>query len=204
MDFKSFSDLIGSVHKPVILVEGRRSIPEKDAQSASQLASLLAVRIPKLVFRSGNASGADEAFSAGVLKVAPERMQIIAPYENHRKKQRHPDAVYTSPEALSSEEMESIQAMTIEASPANKGLMKWYERGGRLGSQAACLIRDTMKVAGMNGSHAVHTAALFYVDSKDTEAGGTGHTIRVCRNAGVPVIIQDQWSMWHLEIAPSI
>lgn len=202
MKFQAFADLIGNVRNPVILAEGRRSIPEKDALSASQLSSLLAVHFPRLVFRSGNASGADEAFSAGVLKVAPERMQIIAPYENHRKKQRHPDAAYTSPESLSPEEMESIQAMTIAASPANKGLMKWYERGGRLGSQAACLIRDTMKVAGMRGSHAVPTAALFYVDSTDPEAGGTGHTIRVCRNAGVPVVFQDQWSMWHKEMPP--
>ena len=144
--------------------------------------------------------GADEAFTAGVIKVAPERLQIIAPYENHRKKQRHGQAEYTSPESLTPEEMAFIQAMTIAASPANKGLMKWYERGGRLGSQAACLIRDTMKVAGMNGSHAVPTAALFYIDLSDPEAGGTGHTIRVCRNASVPVIFQDQWSMWHEEI----
>ena len=43
-----------------------------------------------LSFRSGNASGADEAFTAGVIKVAPERIQIIAPYAGHRKKQRHP------------------------------------------------------------------------------------------------------------------
>lgn len=32
---------------------------------------------------------------------------------------------------------------------------------------------------------------LFYVDPDDPEAGGTGHTIRVCRLKDVPVITQD-------------
>ena len=32
--------------------------------------------------------------------------------------------------------------------------------------------------------------------SRLPEAGGTGHTIRVCRNAGVPVIFQNHWVTW--------
>ena len=74
--------------------------------------------------------------------------------------------------------------------------MKWYQRGGKLGSQAACLIRDTMKVAGVSGHLAKPVAALFFVDPADPEAGGTGHTIRVCRNAGVPVFFQNHWATW--------
>lgn len=200
MKFEEFADLIANVPSPVILTEGRRSIPEKEAAMATRLSTLLAKRFPHLVFRSGNASGADQAFATGVMEVAPGRMEIIAPYENHRKKQRNPLAAYTSPESLSPEELAIIQAMTIAATPANKRLMKWYERGGKLGSQAACLIRDTMKVAGMKDSHAVPIAALFYVDPKEPEAGGTGHTIRVCRNANIPVIFQDHWTKWLMEL----
>ena len=34
-------------------------------------------------------------------------------------------------------------------------------------------------------------AGLFFGDPADPEAGGTGHSIRVCRNAGVPVVFQN-------------
>jgi len=39
-------------------------------------------------------------------------------------------------------------------------------------------------------------AAVFYVDPDEPESGGTGHTIRVCKNFGVPVIFQDSWENW--------
>jgi hypothetical protein len=83
--------------------------------------------------------------------------------------------------------------MTVIAIPADNGLMKWYQRGGKLGAQAACLIRDSMKVGGCLGHLARPIAALCYVDLADTEARGAGHTIRICRNAGIPVIFQNQW-----------
>lgn len=196
MDFAEFTAQIALHQEPVILVEGRRSILPESAIAASCLAEFLAGKFPHLKFRSGNASGADEAFTSGVLKVAPERLQIIAPYAGHRRRQRHPLVYYDSPESLSSEELLEIQAMTIVATPANKGLMKWYQRGGKLGSQAACLIRDTMKLTKFAGLISKPVAALFYVDLADPEAGGTGHTIRVCRQAGVPVIFQDSWETW--------
>jgi hypothetical protein len=90
-----------------------------------------------------------------------------------------------------------IKAITIAATPVNKGLMKYFGRGGRTGAQAACLIRDTMKVTlNFSGSLSQPTAALFCINPADPEAGGTGHTIRVCRNAGLPVVFQEQWSTW--------
>jgi hypothetical protein len=196
MKFHDFAKLISDEQSPTILVEGRRTISADAAATAGRLAGHLAERFPNLLFRSGNASGSDEAFAAGVLAVAPDRMQIIAPYAGHRRKQRHPLARYDSPESLSADALEAIQTMTVAATPANKGLMKWYQRGGKLGSQAACLIRDTMKVAGVSGQLAKPVAALFFVDPADPEAGGTGHTIRVCRNAGVPVFFQQHWATW--------
>ena len=74
--------------------------------------------------------------------------------------------------------------------------MKCYEKGGKLGSQAACLIRDTMKVAGMNGKLTPPIVGLFCVDPTDPNAGGTGHTIRACKNAGITVAFQDDWEKW--------
>ncbi len=196
MTFKDFTDLISDAADPVILIEGRRTISPEVAESASKVAAFLAGRFPNLKFRSGNASGSDEAFTAGVLEVSPERLQVVAPYTSHRKKQRHPLALYESPESLSPEALADIKVMTITATPGNKGLVGCYQRGGKLGSQAACLIRDTMKVAGIPGRLAPPTAALFCIDPAHPEAGGTGHTIRVCRNAAVPVVFQECWASW--------
>jgi hypothetical protein len=76
--------------------------------------------------------------------------------------------------------------------------MKCHGRGGRTGAQAACLIRDTMKVAGIPGKLSPPVAALFWIDPADPEAGGTGHTIRACRLEGVPVVFQNHWQTWPL------
>lgn len=43
---------------------------------------------------------------------------------------------------------------------------------------------------------------MFWIDPTDPEAGGTGHTVRACRNAGVPVVFQDQWTIWLRELTP--
>jgi len=196
MTFKEFSDLISDATNPVVLIEGRRTISPEIAASARKVAAFLAEQFPQLKFRSGNATGADEAFAAGVLEASPERLQVVTPYASHRKKQRHPLAFYDSPESLNPAELEDVKTKSIAATPGNKGLVNCYQRGGKLGSQAACLIRDTLKVAGISGRLAPPTAALFCIDPANPEAGGTGHTIRACRNAGVPVVFQDCWGAW--------
>ncbi len=107
------------------------------------------------------------------------------------------------------EELEEVKSLTIAATPANKSLIRCYGRGGRAAAQAACLIRDTLKVTGMAESACrvvtadraesalpIPTAALFWIDPADPGAGGTGHTIRVCRLQGVPVVFQNHWQAW--------
>ena len=199
MNLLTFSQLISRAADPVILIEGRRTIPETSALAASQLSAMLATRFPRLRFRSGNASGSDEAFSSGVLAVAPERLQIIGPYTTHRAKHRHPLASYDSPESLDPAALESIKDTSIAASPVKRTLINCHLRGGRTGAQAAYLIRDTMKVTGLPGRLDPPVAALFWIDPDDPEAGGTGHTVRVCRNAGVPTVFQDHWTTWLTE-----
>jgi hypothetical protein len=203
MTLECFTALISTASSPVILIEGRRSISAKGALGAKRVAAKLARRFPGLRFRSGNATGADEAFGAGVIAAAPERLEIIAPYASHRRRERHPLVHYDSPESLDPEALAAVQALTITATPANRGLMKCYGRGGRTGAQAACLIRDTLKVTGIETSaypdaHALPppVAALFWIDPARPDAGGTGHTIRVCRLQSVPVIFQNHWETW--------
>jgi hypothetical protein len=198
MHFDDFAALLSTASDPVILIEGRRSIPETSARSAQRVASLLARHFPQLRFRSGNATGTDEAFAAGIIATAPERLEIIAPYASHRQRDRHPLVHYDSPESLVPDALADIQALTIAASPTNRGLMKCYGLGGRAAAQAACLIRDTMKVSGIPGKLTSPVAALFWVDPAHPEAGGTGHTIRACRLKGIPVVFQSDWENWRI------
>jgi hypothetical protein len=198
MHFDDFAALLSTASDPVILIEGRRSIPETSARSAQRVASLLARHFPQLRFRSGNATGTDEAFAAGIIATAPERLEIIAPYASHRQRDRHPLVHYDSPESLDPDALADIQALTIAASPTNRGLMKCYGLGGRAAAQAACLIRDTMKVSGIPGKLTSPVAALFWVDPAHPEAGGTGHTIRACRLKGIPVVFQSDWENWRI------
>jgi hypothetical protein len=53
-----------------------------------------------------------------------------------------------------------------------------------------------MKVVGHSATFARPICGLFYVDLDDPLAGGTGHTIRVCQQEGVAVVVQDAWASW--------
>ncbi|MFV8337222.1 hypothetical protein ACNQF7_14230 [Flavobacterium sp. RSP29] len=73
----------------IILLEGKRNVLESDKEKLIQLGNLLATHLPLVTFRSGNADGADFYFSQGVLQAAPERLQVITPYDKHREKQNN-------------------------------------------------------------------------------------------------------------------
>ena len=114
--------LIDTTEMPVILLEGRRSIPEEEYAMAVAVAGFLAAKFPKVRFRSGNATGSDEAFSKGIAAVDSSRLQVVAPYRNHRKKARFEGAAYQYPEVLSPDQVEQIVAKTIFASPKCQSL----------------------------------------------------------------------------------
>jgi hypothetical protein len=196
MTFSDFSRLVVNQPNGVVLLEGRRSIPPEDYKQATELARYLATNFPHLRFRSGNAEGSDQAFSEGVAQVDAGRLQIIAPYETHRKSVRYSDALYDSPTSMSKVQEEEVAYKTINATPKNKGLIQKRDGKGRLAAKAAYLIRDTMKVVGHTDVFPKPFCALFYIDLEDPMAGGTGHTIRVCQQEEVPVVFQDSWMQW--------
>jgi len=196
MTFVDFISLIEARPNGVVLLEGRRAIPEDDARRATELAIHLATELRSLRFRSGNAQGADHAFSKGVARVDAGRLQVIAPYATHRKGSRHEGAVYDSPESLTRFQQDDVAYKTAEATPSNRGLIEQRSRKGPLGAKAAYLIRDTMKVTGYSADFQKPICALFYVDPREPMAGGTGHTIRVCQSEGVPYAFQDSWRAW--------
>ena len=188
--------LIKSNPNGIVLLEGRRNIPNEFAAKAESLARSLALKYPNLRFRSGNANGTDEAFSKGVASVDPSRLHVVAPYASHRKKFRYAGAVYDSPETLTQVEEDTVAYKTSAASPKAKGLVSSLGKKGAAGAKAAYLIRDTMKVTGYSADFQKPICALFYVDPSDPLAGGTGHTIRVCQQEGVPFAFQESWAEW--------
>jgi hypothetical protein len=196
MTFSDFNRLVVNQPDGVVLLEGRRSIPPEDYKQATELARHLATNFPHLRFRSGNAEGSDQAFSEGVAQVDAGRLQIVAPYESHRKSVRYADALYDSPASMSKVQKDEVAYKTINATPKNKGLIEKRSAKGRLAAKAAYLIRDTMKVIGHSDTFTKPLCALFYVKLDDPLEGGTGHTIRVCHQEGVPVAFQDSWSQW--------
>jgi hypothetical protein len=196
MRFPEFESLVSRNPDGVVLLEGRRAIATDDAALAQRVATSLAKRFPKLRFRSGNAKGADEAFSRGIAAVDPRRLQIVAPYSTHRTGHRYADAAYDSPDSLPLVLEDEIAYKTSVASPQNKRLIDKRHQDGPLAAKAAYLIRDTMKVVGYSDSFPKPICALFYITMDDPFAGGTGHTIRVCQREGVPFVFQDSWAAW--------
>ena len=70
----------------IVLLEGKRAVLPEDESKLIALGNLLASATCHMLFRSGNAAGADYLFCSGVANVDPNRLQLISPYKGHRKK----------------------------------------------------------------------------------------------------------------------
>ena len=121
MTFSDFTALVSQNPDGVVLLEGRRTIPEDDAKHAHAIAVSLALKFPQLRFRSGNAEGTDEAFSKGIAEVDSSRLQVVATYASHRKNFRYSNAFYDSPESLSTIEEDEIAFKTAPAVQRTQG-----------------------------------------------------------------------------------
>jgi hypothetical protein len=182
--------------QPVILLEGTRDVPEGDWQRLTDLAEMLARELPHAVFRSGNADGSDSLFAKGVVRIDPGRMQLVTPTAGHRKKYRHVANYVVPMDDVPAEHEDTIAYHTNEATPANRRIIEKRHEVPRLKAKARYLMRDTLKVIGsQDNGLAPATAGIFYAKS-DPMSGGTGHTIRVCRNHEVPVYLQGDWNGW--------
>ena len=83
MKFKNFCKLYNNA---IILLEGKRVVKLEDQEKLIAIGKLLATHLPNVTFRSGNADGSDYYFSQGVSQVNPNKLEVITPYQNHRKK----------------------------------------------------------------------------------------------------------------------
>lgn len=192
-DLNTLRELIGGLDRPVVLLEGTRSVPEKDNGKLTALGAFLAKEFPNAVFRSGNADGSDTLFARGVESVDPKRMQVVTPTAGHRKNNLHPENYVVPLANVSAAHEESLAYHTNEATPANRRIIDKRNEVPQLKAKARYLLRDTLKVLGDPDNGLAPAAAAIFYTKDDPMSGGTGHTIRVCHQHSVPVFLHRDW-----------
>jgi ferredoxin len=196
----TLKEFIETYDKPgsVVLLEGKRKVREEDRDKCIALGKCLAARTKYMIFRSGNAAGADELFAIGIASVDRTRMQVITPYSGHRKKKN----VAYNTVSLDTINLAAEPKVVYEAKKNKKveRLIDQYVTGSRdrNAMKGAYILRDTVKVVGAENIPPA-TFAIFYDDPDHPMSGGTGHTMNVCRENGVPFIDQRVWFEWVKE-----
>lgn len=196
----TFKDFIKQFDKDnsIVLLEGKRNVLESDKMKLILLGKLLASTTSKMLFRSGNADGADYYFSNGVYAVDNSRLQVITPYTGHRQKS---NLAY---ESISLDEIDIVaDSEVVYQSKNNKKtekLIDQYISGARdrFSIKAAYIIRDTIKAIGTDEIKPA-TFGIFYDDLDKPKEGGTGHTMKVCEQNNIPIIDQKIWFKWLTE-----
>ena len=193
----TLQDFISNFDKEntIILLEGKREVPDTDKEKLISLGKLLAQNTKFMKFRSGNADGSDYLFSSGVSSVDPGRLQVITPYKDHRKKYNQ------ATETISLDQidlaLEPEVAYLSKKNNKTKHLIDPYLAGekNQYIMKAAYIIRDTIKVT---GTKKIPPAAfgIFYDDLKNPRSGGTGHTMNICKINKIPHVDQTVWFEW--------
>ncbi|ADH86225.1 hypothetical protein [Desulfurivibrio alkaliphilus] len=199
MKAEAFLEQAEKIRQPVILLEGTRKVPAEAAPRLISLATKLAELLPAAIFRSGNAEGSDTLFFKGLAEIDPNRREYILPYPGAGKKRLRPQARVFSLADLAPEELAEVAKVTLAASPDLQNLVQGFlERGrNRLTNKAMYLMRDALKVVGAPSLELPPANfAFFFANPENPLAGGTGHTIRVCRDMGLPTFVQNELNNW--------
>ncbi len=179
----------------IVLLEGKRNVKDTDKEKLTALAKILTINTKKILFRSGNADGADHYFSLGVTSVDSSRLQVITPYTGHRKKTNQAYETIPLDEINLAEEPEIVYQ--AKQNKKTEKLIDQYVSGDRdrFALKAAYILRDTIKAIGSK-EIASATFGIFYDDLDDPKTGGTGHTMKICEQNGIDVIDQRTWFRW--------
>ena len=189
-----FSQAVEAQERPVILLEGTRSLEREAEPRVEAFAAQLATRFPSVVFRSGNAPGSDQAFARGIASVDVSRLEVVVPYARHRFAERPAGARALSLDDIDDDAL--LSELTLAASPIYQGLFSARAINASA-AKVKYLLRDTLKIVGdeKNG-FAPATAGLFWVNTFKPRSGGTAHTMRVCEKVGLPLWTQETWRNW--------
>ena len=189
--------LLSRTASPVILLEGTRQLPAAKRQALADVGRRLAEAFPQAVFRSGNATGTDEAFAAGVATVPGSMLQLVLPTPGMGRSRRPAAATCLALDDLPLEERHHLARESFSASPENHRIFELYLRGqsgNPAFAKAQYLVRDALKVHGSPTlGLAPATMALFFINNLGPTSGGTAHTIRLCERQKVPLFTQRDW-----------
>ena len=179
----------------IVLLEGKRNVPPHEKPKLIELGRLLVENTSHILFRSGNAAGADEYFSQGISEIDPRRLQVIIPYSGHRKSHNMAYQSFSLDDLNLMDEPE-----VVYQSKQNKKTEKLIDRfvagdKDRNSIKAAYILRDTVKVIGATGVRPADFA-IFYDDLDYPRTGGTGHTMNICQQNGIEYIDQTTWNTW--------
>jgi hypothetical protein len=189
--------LLSRTDNPVILLEGTRQLPAEKRQALVNMGRQLAEAFPQAVFRSGNATGTDEAFAAGVATVPGAMLQLVLPTPGMGRSRRPASASCLALDDLPLEERHHLARESFAASPENHRIFELYLRGqagNPAYAKAQYLVRDALKVYGSPSRQLAPAAvALFLINNLGQTSGGTAHTIRLCDRQKVPAFTQRDW-----------
>jgi hypothetical protein len=178
----------------VILLIGKRKVFEDDVPLLINLGRKLALNTKYAKFRSGNAAGADELFIKGVEEVSPERIELVVPYKNHRKKNNTYGYVQSVEDELLSE---PSPLLNYTRENWDHRLVDRYKQGKRDRStiQVSYFLRNTLMVIGSDRLHNA-SCCLYYDDLNFPFKGGTGYTLSICKKNNRWVANQSIWKKW--------
>ena len=179
----------------IVLLEGKRNVPDEDKGKLIELANLLVAKTSKMIFGSGNAEGSDQLFSDPISLVDNKRLQVIRPYSGHRQKSNQAYKTYSLDIINLAEEPEVIYHS--KSNKKTEKLIDQYVSGNnnRYTIKAAYIIRDTIKAIGTDEIKPA-TFGIFYDDLTNPKTGGTGHTMNVCLQNNIPIVDQITWFNW--------
>ena len=184
----------------VVLLEGKQAVLKSDETRLVEIARLLTANTKNVVFRSGNADGADKFFKQGVMSVDSKRFQAIVPFNNHKKSVKEEPGLY---QRISLESINLLNEPNIlyesKKNKKQKGLIESFENGlhPRNAILGAYIVRDTLKVTGAPSLGILPASfGFFYDDLRNPKSGGTGHTMMMCDSQMVPYVDQKVWGKW--------
>jgi hypothetical protein len=161
---------------------------DADKEKLLALGKLLTTKTSKMIFRSGNAEGADQYFSEGVASIDFKRLQVITPYTGHRQKTN------LSYDTISLDDVNILSNPEVVYHSKNnkktENLIDKFVSGEKN--------RYTIKVLGADDILPA-TFGIFYDDLGDPQTGGTGHTMNVCSQMNIPFVDQKEWFEWVKE-----
>lgn len=195
-----FSAIMKASVQPVVLLEGRRELCEEDQPKLVSLAERLAASWLNVMFRTGNARGSDTLFAKGLANVSPSRIEYILPYRGMGSERAPVTSTTLNLDEIPDEEAEYLRHQCKSASPRTRHAFErpyWEIQDRHTAFSARYLLRDALKIHGSPSlGIPVATCAIFYVEPGDPDAGGTGHTLRLCELNRIPYFTQHEWFSW--------